>query len=570
MKKILSPVIVFCGAFLATLLLQKNSFVLQEYDGLFLLSPDYFAAMFRTPFPISGIIGDFLTQFFRFGVYAPLIISAGVTLAFLMLRSILRRLVGTVAGSGKSSRTGFSVEEVDGQKNRGCKSAGAILSSDLIPAVLSCALWIAIAFAPTAKRGVAVVLILFVVWALVQLLFHPSGARLGENVPDETVSDASGAKKGQNVAGKAVSVALGAKTGGNAPGKANSANLGAKSPQNEPGSRWLLPFWVNVVGTLVLVGATFLSLALNGKVKERENNATLRVAAVMSDWDRVLAIATPERAAADPDVMPYAFLALGEKGRLGSELFKYPVQSPDDFDFGLSEENEVRYYFNSILYQTLQCPNEAIHSDFQLATYEAHGQSFLVLRRLLSNYYQIGNYELARKYAAVLSRSTLHGQYARYFTESMASGTPREPDSLAFRKVVPLITRDELSNLIMLGAGGINAPAAVDRVLCLLLLQRDMERFQAIFTSVRDRYTSPQGNGSARGTSIPRYYEEALMTLGLTDGVSEQTRQRYADFQLDTMSLPVAQLRKLYGDTFWLYYMSSPDNATDILPSLDF
>lgn len=483
MKKILSPLIVFCGAFLATLLLQKNSFVLQEYDGLFLLSPDYFAAMFRTPFPISGIIGDFLTQFFRFGVYAPLMVAAGVTLAFLMLRSILGR---------------FSIW------------------SDLIPAVLSCALWVIIAFAPTARRGVAVVLILFVVWALVMLLFR---AKTGENVS---------------------------------------------------GSRWLLPLWVNVVGTLVLVGATFLFLALNGKVKERENNATLRVAAVMSDWDRVLAIATPERAAADPDMMPYAFLALGEKGRLGSELFKYPVQSPDDFDFGLSEENEVRYYFNSILYQTLQCPNEAIHSDFQLATYEAHGQSFLVLRRLLSNYYQIGNYELARKYAAVLSRSTLHGQYARYFTESMASGTPRELDSLAFRKVVPLITRDELSNLIMLGAGGINAPAAVDRVLCLLLLQRDMERFQAIFTSVRDRYTSPQGNGSARGTSIPRYYEEALMTLGLTDGVSEQTRQRYADFQLDTMSLPVAQLRKLYGDTFWLYYMSSPDNATDILPSLDF
>lgn len=73
MKKILPPLIVFAGAFLGTLLLQKNCFVMQEYDGLFLLSGDYFSAMLRTPFPVSGIIGDFLTQFFRFGVYAPLI-----------------------------------------------------------------------------------------------------------------------------------------------------------------------------------------------------------------------------------------------------------------------------------------------------------------------------------------------------------------------------------------------------------------------------------------------------------------------------------------------------------------
>ena len=128
MKKLVSPLILFAGAFLSTLLIQKDSFVLQEYEGLFLLSGDYFSTMLRTPFPLSGIIADFLTQFFRFGVYAPLIVAAAVTAAFFLTRSILRRFA---------------------------------LYTDILPAALSCALWIAIAFAPTARRGVAAVLILF-------------------------------------------------------------------------------------------------------------------------------------------------------------------------------------------------------------------------------------------------------------------------------------------------------------------------------------------------------------------------------------------------------------------------
>jgi hypothetical protein len=410
MKKILPPLIVFAGAFLGTLLLQKNSFILQEYDGLFLMSRDYFTAMFRTPFPISGIIGDFLTQFFRFGIYAPLIVGGGVCLAFLLVRSILGRLS---------------------------------LSGNLIPAALSCGLWVVIAFAPTARRGVAIVLILCILWALSRLL------------PKRT-------------------------------------------------ARPLLPAWLELGGTVLLAGGVFLLIALNGTLRARERMATVRVAAVMSDWNGVLSVATPARTAVERELMPYAFLALGEKGRLGDELYKYPVRSRSDFDMSGLPEDYAHYFYNTMLYGTLQCPNEVIHSCFQLATYQEHGQSFLVLRRLLADYYAKGDYALAKKYAAVLSRSTLHAQYVRHFTERMAAGTPREPDSLAFRKTVPLLTRDPLSNLVMLGAGGVNAPASLDRILCSLLLDGDMENFRAVLNSARDRYPV-----------LPRYYEEALGGIGL-------------------------------------------------------
>lgn len=453
MKKLVSPLIVFAGAFLATLLLQKGTFIFQEYEGLFLLSGDYFSSMLRTPFPISGIIGDFLTQFFRFGVYAPLIAASGIAAAFFMARSILKRLS---------------------------------LSGDILPAAVSCALWVFIAFAPTARRGVAAVLILFLLWLASRLL-----------------------------------------------------------PRKEP--RKLLPFWADLTASAALTCGVFLFLALSGTIRERERTASLRVSAVMSDWDRILSIATPQRAADDPDLMPYAFLALGEKGRLGDELFRYPVRSRNDFDYSERPEDEVRYFFNTVLYETLQCPNEAIHNYFQLATYQDHGQSFFVLRRLLSDYYATGNYNLASKYATILSRSTLHSQYVTYFTERMANGTPREPDSLAFRKAVPLITRDPLANLIILGAGGINAPASLDRVLCSLLLQKNLDDFQAVFDSARDRYPS-----------IPRHYEEALVIAGRTEGISERTLQRYSSFQNEVLAQP-GDLPQFYSDTFWYYYFSDDE-----------
>lgn len=463
MKKFISPLIVFAGAFLSTLLLQKNSFVIQEYDGLFLVSSDYFTSMLQGPFPISGIISDFLTQFFRFSIYAPAIVAAGVLLTFLMVRGIQSK---------------FS------------------LSGDWLPAAASCALWLIAAFSPTAKRGVSEVLILFIVWAATRLL------------PERT----------------------------------------ARKP---------LPAWVDTSFSSALTTGVFLFIAFNGSLRDREQTASLRVAAVMSDWDRVLAVATPQKAASDPDVMPYAFLALGEKGRLGNELFRYPVRSRGDFDYSERPEDYARYFFNTALYETLKCPNEAIHNYFQLATYQEHGQSFLVLRRLLDDYFMTGNYDLALKYAVVLSKSTLHSQYVHYFTERMAGGTSREPDSIAYRKSVPLIAHDPLSNLILLGAGGINTRASVDRVLCSLLLNRDIENFQAVFSSVPEMYPT-----------IPRYYEEALVMAGKTEGISPSTLQRYSQFQADYIAQSPAWLQQRYSDTFWLYYLSSPADSSASIEDL--
>ena len=66
MKRILPPVLLFVGVFLVTLLAQKYTFFAQEQNGLFLLTGDYFAQRFAGSLPVSGIIGDFLSQFSAF------------------------------------------------------------------------------------------------------------------------------------------------------------------------------------------------------------------------------------------------------------------------------------------------------------------------------------------------------------------------------------------------------------------------------------------------------------------------------------------------------------------------
>lgn len=453
MKKFFAPLILFAGSFLCTWLLQRYTFIYQEYTGLFLNTGDYFSSMFRGSLPISGVIGDFLTQFFRFSVYAPLIVSLGVVLAYFLTRSIFSRLG---------------------------------LGWDVLAAACACGLWVVIAMAPTARRGVFVLLILLAVWALSRLLQR---------------------KK-------------------------------AKS----------LPLAWELGGALFLTAGVCLFIGLNPKLRETEKTAELRVAVANYDWDRVLAIATPAETALDRSLLPFAGLALGEKGQLANRLFLYPLHEQADFDFNQLEDNETVLFFKAMLYETLHCPNEAIHNFAQLATLQDHGLSFLVLRHLLADNYQMGNYALARKFGTILSRSTLHGQYVSHFNALMEQGTPHAPDSVGFRKTVPLISHDPLYNLLLLESNGMRSPAAVDRILCTLLLQRKLDRFQSLLLSVQDRYPT-----------LPRYYEEALLLGGNPPlPVSEATRRRYADFQSAASRLSPAEVQKKYADTYWIYFVSVP------------
>lgn len=131
MKKWIVPLLLFAAVFFVSWLYQPFTLICQEYEGLFLNAPDYWTRAFGQPWPISGIVSDFLIQFYRDPVYGALITASLLVLAFLLLRGVLR-----------SFR----------------------LSLELIPALGAGVLWFLLARASGPKMAVAVVLVLLLVF----------------------------------------------------------------------------------------------------------------------------------------------------------------------------------------------------------------------------------------------------------------------------------------------------------------------------------------------------------------------------------------------------------------------
>lgn len=138
MRKAVIPVLLLLGVFLVSWLCQPFTLICQEYEGLFLATPDAWARAFAQPFPLSGILSDFLIQFYRDPVYGALVTAVLVALVFLLLRGILSR--------------------------RGLPAA------DTLSALGAGVLWFFLARSPEPKPAVAVLLILLVLWLLSLLL----------------------------------------------------------------------------------------------------------------------------------------------------------------------------------------------------------------------------------------------------------------------------------------------------------------------------------------------------------------------------------------------------------------
>lgn len=92
MKKFIVPVVVFAAVFLTGLLCVSHIFINIGQYSLFLLTPDYFAQVFKEPFPISHIVVSFFTQFFDIPAVGPLIIAALALVVYAVFGAILRKI----------------------------------------------------------------------------------------------------------------------------------------------------------------------------------------------------------------------------------------------------------------------------------------------------------------------------------------------------------------------------------------------------------------------------------------------------------------------------------------------
>ncbi|MBO4590369.1 MAG: hypothetical protein J5698_05310 [Bacteroidaceae bacterium] len=302
-----------------------------------------------------------------------------------------------------------------------------------------------------------------------------------------------------------------------------------------------------VFAALLVAGVWILGT--NKEIRGNERWAKLEYMAQRQKWDKVLSIATPERAKEDRRLLPYALLALSEKGELGNRMFSYPIEGVGDFVFSDWHSRESGF-FNSLFYESLGSLNEAVHQTFQSATYLPHGASFGMLRRLVLLSRKQGNDVLADKYATILNQSTLHHYSIDVRAKSSREGSS---ESLGAAKSLSakasVVTHDVFFNVGQLLAEGHFTQANVDRFLCMALANRDLKLFYRALLLYAD-IKRP----------LPTYYQEALLLLSSFDNsvdISECAIDESVKYAFET---------ERTRDTFFGYYFAVPKQVagTDV------
>lgn len=216
-----------------------------------------------------------------------------------------------------------------------------------------------------------------------------------------------------------------------------------------------IPEFKPVVSIIPIVLAA-LVIAFLPSTSKRESYAKAELCARQSQWDKVLSAATPAACREDRSLLPYASLALSSKGRLSQNLTEYGFRKAEELDMEGVQSREG-YYFSSLMYEALGCPNEAIHRIFQAGCHLDHGTSYMVLYQLVRYNIERGDYTMVKKYAGILARSPRHAALARKALKAYGN----LPDTFE-EKDAATITNNPIYNIPMLYQQGIETNVSAD------------------------------------------------------------------------------------------------------------
>ena len=220
---------------------------------------------------------------------------------------------------------------------------------------------------------------------------------------------------------------------------------------------------------LAAVLAAAIVIAVNPTVRSNERWSIVEDATRQHQWSKVLKVATPETVSKDREMLPYALLALNAQGKLLQSMERYGASSPEDLDQA-GVQTRRGYFFESVLYEVLGCPQESIHLMFQSACHLPHGTSFMTLRQLIRYNIETGNYTMVRKYCGILGRSPVNRSTARSIMAMYGDREDVVRDEPADSAAT--ITNNPIFNLIVLDRQGIRSDIATDRFNAYSLVAR--------------------------------------------------------------------------------------------------
>ena len=304
------------------------------------------------------------------------------------------------------------------------------------------------------------------------------------------------------------------------------------------------PFRRYQVILAAVIFAALLTVALLPKNRDRERWARVEYGMRTQQWDRVIAAATPEAAEKDRVLIPYALLAYSEQGKLPENLFRYPVDGPQDLDL----EGEVTRhgcYFAQMNAECLGCTNEAIHYAFQTACTTPHGMSLGTLRQLIKYNIASGNRTMARKYCDILSHNPLNAATARAALKYVDAMPERGNLDAGPSDSAAVVTHSTFQTLKFMAQEGLFTEAAADRLRCLLLLQRDLRNFAGSFPPETDLST------------LPLCYQQALCLVNDPDiqrGISPAVTEAFRRYMEAYNQIRMKGDDPIQPGTYWEYY----------------
>ena len=247
--------------------------------------------------------------------------------------------------------------------------------------------------------------------------------------------------------------------------------------------------------------------------------------------------------------LQYGLLAEARLGTLPDNLFLYPINSPELFCPRL-ENQPPASEFSRVFYRELGFLDEAFHQAFQFGMMASPSCGFCAgsLRHMAEYSVAMGDKPLAEKYLWLLERTSNNGDFVAEQrakldkTVGPDSGVPHRGGcfTMAFAFNTEMVQHVENDP---------NNKAALDYLLCGLLLTKRLEVFRIILNEYADKY---------KDAPLPKAYAEAAAVLRLVNpsGLAPELHYDPAiDERLKEFNKAhAAQNDASFRGTFWYYY----------------
>ena len=260
--------------------------------------------------------------------------------------------------------------------------------------------------------------------------------------------------------------------------------------------------------------------------------------------------------------LQYALLAEARLGTLPDNLFQYPINTPELFSPRL-ENSPAASDFNRIFYRELGFTDEAFHQAFQYGMMASPSCGFCAgsLRHMAEYSVALGDKPLAEKYLWLLERTSNNGDFVAEQRQllkekfsPLARGSGHGPmgcvdSSVPLRGDYFVMASAFNTEMVQHVEADPDNKAALDYLLCGLLLTKRLEVFRIVLNEYADKY---------KDAPLPRAYAEAAAVLRLLNPAGLSPDLHYApeiDEQLKAFNKAhAAQDDASFRGTFWYYY----------------